>query len=163
MRTLRDNCIYPKCVAPLHREGAKLCLEHKKANRKLALAKYARINRKQESARLKSWRTGTINGFLCFVYSNMRNRIKGVTGHPMPHLWKGKCLLSKEAFYKWAKQDFDFIKLFNDWQEQGRDRLVVPSIDRIDSDKGYELGNMRWVTFQENCRSFEGPQLKKGA
>lgn len=93
----------------------------------------------------------TKNGFLMRVYRNMKSRIVGVQ-KLKHHLYSGKYLLEKEEFYQWAKSNSKFFILFAEWQSSGFDRKLTPSVDRIDSSKGYFLGNMEWVTHSENSR-----------
>lgn len=93
----------------------------------------------------------TVNGFLMRKYRNMESRIKGIQWQKH-HLYKGKELLSREEFYQWAKSCPEFYKLFEAWKQSGYERKLSPSVDRIDSSKGYEVGNMEWVTHSENSR-----------
>ena len=93
----------------------------------------------------------TKNGFLMRLYRNMKSRVSGVQ-KLKAHLYKGKYLLPKDDFYKWAKNDKDFNVLFNEWELSNYDRKIAPSIDRIDSLGGYSLVNMRFITHSENSR-----------
>lgn len=93
----------------------------------------------------------TVNGFLVRAYRNMKSRISGVQ-KVKHHLYDGKTLLSKEDFYTWAKASSEFQALFTAWEASDYDRKLTPSVDRIDSSQGYELGNMEWVTHSENSR-----------
>ena len=43
-----------------------------------------------------------------------------------------------------------FDKLYDDWVSSGFDKKLSPSIDRVDTSKGYTLDNMRWLTHSEN-------------
>lgn len=93
----------------------------------------------------------TIDGFLVRKYRNMKSRIIGIQ-KLKAHLYKGKTLLDKKEFYLWSKQNKTFKKLFREWEESLYDRKLCPSVDRIDSSKGYTLENMEWVTHSENSR-----------
>jgi hypothetical protein len=64
----------------------------------------------------------------------------------------GKELLDKDAFYKWSLLSEDFHSLFTTWENSSYNRKLTPSIDRIDSTKGYFLDNMRWITHSENSK-----------
>lgn len=92
-----------------------------------------------------------VNGYLMRMYRNMKSRVTGVQKAKF-HLYQGKELLPKEEFYSWAKSSEKFYQLFSQYIESGRDRKLAPSVDRIDSSKGYILGNMEWVTHSENSR-----------
>lgn len=93
----------------------------------------------------------TKKGFLMRLYRNMKSRVSGVQ-KLKAHLYKGKYLLPKEAFYEWAKLNSDFHELFDKYEKNEYDRKIAPSIDRIDSSLGYSLDNMRFITHSENSR-----------
>lgn len=93
----------------------------------------------------------THNGFLMRIYRNMKSRITGVQ-KDSAHLYLGKELLPKEEFYKWAKDSKDFYNLFEAYKDSGFSRRLAPTVDRIDSSKGYFIENMRWLTHSENSR-----------
>lgn len=93
----------------------------------------------------------TINGFLMRLYRNMESRIKGVQ-RAKHHLYADKELLDRESFYLWAKGSPEFYELFGNYKQNGYERKLAPSVDRMDSEKGYSLDNMEWVTMSENSR-----------
>lgn len=93
----------------------------------------------------------TKNGFLMRLYRNMQSRINGVQKEKH-HLYEGKTLFSREDFYHWAKSSQIFHELFYNWQCSEYDRKLTPSVDRIDSSKGYSIDNVEWVTHSENSR-----------
>jgi hypothetical protein len=92
----------------------------------------------------------TLNGFLMRAYRNMKSRIAGIQSKKA-HLYAGKSLMSREDFYAWSQGNEDFLRLFTAWVVSGYERRISPSVDRIDATRGYEIGNIRWVTFSENC------------
>lgn len=49
-------------------------------------------------------------------------------------------------------RDAEFNKLFAIWIENEYNTIYTPSINRIDSNRGYVLDNMQWLTHQENSR-----------
>lgn len=63
-----------------------------------------------------------------------------------------KSLLPKDEFYEWALAQQDFHTIYDAWVRYGYPRCLAPSVDRIDPDRGYEIGNMEWVTMSENSR-----------
>jgi hypothetical protein len=91
----------------------------------------------------------TQNGFLMRMYRNMKSRIAGIN-KPKAHLYKGKELFDKETFYEWANCSPMFMVLFRQYTESGYLRKNAPTVDRIDSSKGYFLGNIEWVTHSVN-------------
>jgi hypothetical protein len=96
----------------------------------------------------------TKKGFLMRLYRNMKSRITGVQSKKH-HLYKGKSLLEKNDFYSWALKSKDFHELFDIWEKSKYEQTLTPSVDRILFNKGYELENMRWVTFSENCKNVQ--------
>jgi hypothetical protein len=93
----------------------------------------------------------TPNGFLMRMYRNMKSRVTGVQAQKF-HLYKGKELLRKDDFYAWAKGNPTFWKLYEIYKNSGYDRKLAPSVDRVDSSKGYVIENMEFVTHSENSR-----------
>lgn len=93
----------------------------------------------------------TKSGKLVRLYRNMKSRVDGVQWMKA-HLYAGKSLLPKEAFYQWALSSNEFHRLFREWSEAGYDRKLAPSVDRVDSSRGYDIDNMQWVTHSENSR-----------
>lgn len=90
-------------------------------------------------------------GFIMRLYRNMLSRITGVQKQKA-HLYLGKELLSKDEFYGWAMNHATFDKLFEEYKQANYDRRFAPTVDRINSDLGYTLSNMEWVTHSENSR-----------
>jgi hypothetical protein len=93
----------------------------------------------------------TPKGFLMRLYRNMQSRIEGVQ-KAKHHLYKGKSLLSREAFYEWGLSSEMFHSLMDDYYVSGFERKLAPSVDRVDSSRGYSIDNMEWVTMSENSR-----------
>jgi hypothetical protein len=93
----------------------------------------------------------TKRGFLMRLYHNMSCRINGVQKMKR-HLYEGKFLLSKDVFYEWAINCAVFHALWNEWVVSGHNMKLTPSVDRINSNEGYFLSNMEWVTHSENSR-----------
>jgi hypothetical protein len=120
------------------------------------MTKEERLKRQRESRALngnlhtKKYEK-THKGFIMRIYRNMLSRITGVQKAKY-HLYSGKSILSKEEFREWALTHEVFLKLFEEYKESGFDRKLAPSVDRVDSDKGYEIPNMEWVTHSENSR-----------
>lgn len=93
----------------------------------------------------------TIGGKLIRSYRNMMSRVSGIQWRKS-HIYDGLELIDRETFYKFSLEDSQFLELYKNWVQSGYDRKLSPSIDRIDSQKGYVLGNIRWITHSENSR-----------
>lgn len=92
----------------------------------------------------------TINGFLVRAYRNMKSRITGIQ-KKKHYLYVGKELLIKEDFYVWSRSNPDFLRLYKEWVSCGYDQRLTPSVNRINSQIGYTLNNMEWITNSQNC------------
>jgi len=119
--------------------------KRERTNRKL------REYRKKDGNKVTHRYEKTVNGFLMRKYRNMQSRVTGVQ-KLKKHLYKNLDLLEREDFYKWSNSSKTFKKLFEVWVSSGYERRLCPSVDRIDSSKGYNLLNMEWVTHSENSR-----------
>jgi hypothetical protein len=104
----------------------------------------------------------TPKGFLMRKYRNMESRVKGIQ-YKKAHLYKGLYLLPRKDFYNWAIPHIQFHKLYVEWIDSGYNRKLCPTVDRINTTKGYEISNMRWITHSENSRlgSIHRNQLRK--
>ena len=87
----------------------------------------------------------TPKGFLMRAYRNMQSRVTGVQWKKA-HLYEGLPILRREAFYLWATNSDDFWRLYRQWVAADYEQRLTPSVNRIDTTKGYLLGNMEWMT-----------------
>jgi hypothetical protein len=90
-------------------------------------------------------------GFLMRLYRNMQSRVTGVQKQKF-HLYQGKELLDRQDFYNWSIDNPIFLEMFEIYKSSEFNRKLAPTVDRIDSSKGYSLDNMRWLTHSENSR-----------
>ncbi len=109
------------------------------------------LDRKIYSIKRSCYRR-TKNGFIREKYSHMRGRVRGINNGIGEHRYVGLYLIPREVFYNWAWNDPEFNRLFDDWVKSGYVRTLNPSVDRIDSSRGYHMDNIRWLTTLENCR-----------
>jgi hypothetical protein len=93
----------------------------------------------------------TVPGFLMRAYRNMVSRASGIQ-KLKAHLYRNCTVLPRADFYAWAAASNEFKRLFSAWQDSDYDQRLTPSVDRRDSDGGYMLDNMRWITHSENSR-----------
>lgn len=89
----------------------------------------------------------TPQGYLMQTYTNMMGR---VTGHVKPHLYKGLDIIPREEFYEWALKDSTFTDMLANYRAMDYDQRFAPSVDRIDTQYGYVIGNIRWLTHSQN-------------
>lgn len=108
-----------------------------------------RIRRKNNNYSSSKTYEKTPKGFLMRVYRNMKSRVEGIQ-KLKSHLYIGKVILTKEEFYNWSTNCIEFYSLFENYKNSNFDRKLAPSVDRIDSDKGYEIGNIRFITHSKN-------------
>lgn len=85
------------------------------------------------------------------LYRNMQSRVSGIQKIKY-HLYKGCDILDRKDFYSWAKLSKDFWELYKNWTKNNFDQKLTPSVNRVDSTKGYSLDNMEWITHSENSR-----------
>jgi len=102
----------------------------------------------------------TFNGYLMRTYRNMTSRVKGIL-KKKAHLYKGLEILDKDTFYAWSKENEDYKNLHKDWVDSGYEYRLAPSIDRIDSSKGYVMGNIRWLPHWLNSKLGNESRFRK--
>lgn len=94
--------------------------------------------------------TRSTDGFLQKCYKNMRQRVTGIQSSKA-HIYLGLDILQKDLFVSVSKTNSDFLRLFKEYQQNNYDRKLAPSVDRIDSTKGYTVDNIRWIPNWLNC------------
>jgi len=107
---------------------------------------------KENKEKVRSYRTHylkTKRGFIGSTYTNMDSRVKG---RNKPWLYKGLDICDRMEFVEWTMNDRMFNILFDTWERSGYDMKLTPSIDRINSSRGYTFDNMGWITHSENSQ-----------
>lgn len=79
----------------------------------------------------------------------MKRRVEGNAPHNRGN-WAGKPILSRDVFMSWAKNHPTFLHLYKQYVMTDFNRKLAPSINRINSSKGYLLDNIEWVTNSQN-------------
>lgn len=90
----------------------------------------------------QKYRQSSIDGWLAYTLFRMRQYSED-RGHPPPEIQDRLDLLN------WLGTQ-PFIRLWADYAESGFNAALKPSIDRLDNSRGYDLDNIRLVTWQEN-------------
>lgn len=132
------------------RPNCKLCkkadaLRYYRENRESIVQKATLHSKKYQGAYRK-----TKKGFVMKTYASMLARVKGqITNRPQ---YKGLPILPKQSFYDWTLSDPTFHRLFEAWEISGYELKLTPSIDRIDSSRGYSSDNVQWLTFSDNSK-----------
>lgn len=88
--------------------------------------------------------------FLTLLYAQIKYRCTKST-HSKSHLYYGKEFLTKEEMLNFINNPI-FIKLYNNWIIANKLRKLVPTLDRIDNSKGYNINNIMWRTLGDNSK-----------
>ena len=51
----------------------------------------------------------------------------------------------------WSKNHPYFLTLYKQWKTSDFDRRLTPTVNRMNSSKGYTLDNVEWLTNSQNC------------
>lgn len=112
--------------------------------------RYAR-ERDTRAIDMKRYRTNP-DRYLKHKYYMMRRRCLGKTDH---HSYDGRDLLTEKEWQNFCLEtQEEFMSLFISWQNSGYQRKFAPSIDRIDNNRGYVLGNIQWLIQSENSAKY---------
>ena len=84
----------------------------------------------------------TKRGLISRMYGHQRAASKK-RGHPLP-------TYSNEDLQDWLSSQTLFHHLFHLWENSNYDKLLIPSVDRIDDDEGYSFSNIQLMTWSEN-------------
>ncbi len=93
------------------------------------------------SSRNYKWLSKPEN-FVCKIYSKQKSK-SIERGHLPPEY-----TLQELRNYLMSKKEY--ISMFNRYIQSDRDKNLAPSIDRLNDDKGYSLGNIQLTTWGEH-------------
>lgn len=94
----------------------------------------------------------TLEGLVKKAYVSMKARTGGKAPIKTRHLYTGLGLMPRNEFLTWALSDHTCLALYGAWVNSAYDRKLVPSIDRIDTQRGYVRGNVQWLTLSDNSK-----------
>lgn len=92
-----------------------------------------------------------IPGLIKETYRLMVRRVNGESTR-CPEIYKGLPICTKEEFFNWANNNNKLQDIHKEWVDSDYNYYLKPSINRIESDKGYTLDNIEFITLIENLR-----------
>lgn len=103
------------------------------------------------SACLRNWkRKNKPSFYLGTCYSEISRRIKTFLASHPNYYGLSKC--TRDEFINKFVNDEQFLYHWNNWRNNNFQRGIAPSIDRIDSNLGYDLDNMQFLSNIENAK-----------
>lgn len=96
--------------------------------------------KKKHQKSVREWRK-TKRGVLTYTYHKQKDICRR-RGKEQPKY-------SLEQFIEWAYKN-NFEKIYNGWKRSAYSHYRRPSFDRVDANRGYELDNLRVVTWYKN-------------
>lgn len=89
--------------------------------------------------------------YLRFKYSEIKKRCTNPRELIKNPNYKNKLNIDINTFYKLFINNEQYLNLYKKWQDSGFQYKLSPSIDRIDNNLPYQLGNLQFITHSENC------------
>lgn len=94
-------------------------------------------------------RKNDINFYLRTRFAEVRQRcVNKNKANNKGYLGREYCTLTE--FLNKFISDPTFLKLFKEWKESGYEYKLNPSVNRIDTNKGYTLDNIEFMTHSQN-------------
>lgn len=62
----------------------------------------------------------------------------------------GLSVCSREEFMQFCENNKQLKALWESWKSHAYSLSACPSIDRINPNLGYDIGNLQWITYSEN-------------
>ena len=128
-------------------DGHRKCARCSKV--KPAIMFYARKERnsyrskcKQCENELSKIKSKTKEGLISSIYRHQKSASKR-RKHNAPNY-------TRAELQEWVFNKDSFSSMYNTWVESGYNKLLTPSIDRLDDFKGYSIDNIQLVTWSDN-------------
>lgn len=124
---------------------------------------YMHMRQKQGLTKAIDWKRHHTNPdrYLKHKYYSIKQRCTNpnrggkIKGKKYANSYYGREYLSEAEWQIWCRQsEKTFMSLWLQWKESGYDKKLSPSIDRINNEKGYVLGNLQWVSNKANLRKY---------
>lgn len=96
------------------------------------------------------YRKYTVSGFVASTFNNMKRRTEGRGKSRTKHIYSGLSLIDRKKFTDFTRNSKVFMLLYKEWINCDCDLRLRPTINRINSKKGYTEENMEWVTYSMN-------------
>jgi hypothetical protein len=94
--------------------------------------------------------------FLSNLYAHIKERVSNPEKSVSGRKYLGLPVCSKEDFLIFGLSDPTFHKMFATYRRFHGKRRYVPSIDRINSKKGYVIGNLQFLSIIDNSNKERG-------
>ena len=111
---------------------------------------YGKAHARERGAYINRYRR-TYFGRIMALYNQMSRRVRGVDKVNYAR-YIGLPILPKRTFYTLAVSSATYKRLFMAWKAAGFPLKLVPSVNRVDSSRGYEKDNIEFVTQSQNSR-----------
>lgn len=100
---------------------------------------------------MKNWELTKIQ-YLAAKYKYMSQRVTEKARSNEGRNYFGLPIVARKAFMDWASSDPTFSRLWKNYKRSQGNRAKAPSIDRININRGYTLGNMQFLTLSNNVK-----------
>lgn len=108
---------------------------------------YNHLHRSERNDIAKEYRR-TPRGYVGAQYGSILQRTR--SNQKKWKAYRGLPVLPRKEYIEFALSSPEFHRLYGQWVQSGYQTHLAPSVDRIDGNKGYVLGNMRFLSLSDN-------------